>query len=71
MKRPKVLVLRAAGTNCDLETAAAFAQVGGAAERVHIDRIRSGSTRLMDFDILILPGGFSYSDDVGAGRILA
>jgi len=71
MKRPKVLILRAAGTNCDLETASAFEQVGGAAERVHIDRIRSGKTRLMDFDILILPGGFSYSDDVGAGRILA
>ena len=71
MKRPRILVLRAAGTNCDLETASACNQVGGAAERVHIDLIRSGKIRLMDFDILILPGGFSYSDDVGAGRILA
>ncbi|HAM34604.1 MAG TPA: phosphoribosylformylglycinamidine synthase I [Elusimicrobia bacterium] len=71
MKRPKVLILRAAGTNCDLETCNAFNLVGGAAERVHIDEIKAGKARLLNFDVLVLPGGFSYSDDVAAGKILA
>ncbi len=71
MKKPRILVLRAAGTNCDLETADACAQAGGAPERVHIDLIRAGRARLMDYDILVLPGGYSYGDDLGAGRILA
>jgi phosphoribosylformylglycinamidine synthase len=71
MKKPKVLVLRAAGTNCDVETAGAFALVGGAAERVHINLLRTGKVKLLDYDILVLPGGFSYGDDVAAGKILA
>lgn len=71
MKRPKILILRAAGTNCDLETANAFEFVGATAERVHINSLKTGKTKLMNYDMLVLPGGFSYGDDVGAGRILA
>lgn len=71
MKSPKVLILRAAGTNCDLETENAFKSVGGAPERVHIGALRSGKAKLMSYDILVIPGGFSYGDDVAAGRILA
>jgi phosphoribosylformylglycinamidine synthase len=64
------LVLRTAGTNCDLETEAAFELAGAAAERVHILRLREAPERLREADILALPGGFSYGDDLGAGRIL-
>ena len=71
MKNPKVLVLRAAGTNCELETANAFAAVGGKPEMVHISELRSGKKRLMDYAILSIPGGFSYGDDIGAGKVLA
>jgi phosphoribosylformylglycinamidine synthase len=71
VRSPKVAVLRAAGTNCDLETANAFAAVGGKPELVHIGDFRAGKSRLMSYDILAIPGGFSYGDDVAAGRVLA
>lgn len=71
MKAPKVLILRAAGVNCELETANAFKLVGGAPDLVHIDEIRAGKKKLMDYGVLAIPGGFSYGDDVGAGRVLA
>jgi phosphoribosylformylglycinamidine synthase len=71
VKSPKVLILRAAGTNCDLETENAFKAVGGAPERVHINELKTGKAKLMNYDMLVIPGGFSYGDDVAAGRILA
>lgn len=68
--RPRVLVLRAPGTNCDIETAHAFELAGGEPARIHINRLLE-SPKLFDaFQILCLPGGFSYGDDLGAGRIL-
>lgn len=70
MASPRVLVLRAPGTNCDLETAYAFERAGATAERLHINRLRENPAALDDFQILCLPGGFSYGDDVSAGRIL-
>ncbi|TET36010.1 MAG: phosphoribosylformylglycinamidine synthase I [Planctomycetota bacterium] len=69
--KPKVLILRTAGTNCDLETAFAFENVGAEAERHHINRLSEGSVKLDDYHILAIPGGFSYGDDVHAGKILA
>lgn len=70
MAEPRVLVLRAPGTNCDEETAYAFGLAGGRADRVHVNRLLDGSLRLADYQILCLPGGFSYGDDIAAGRIL-
>src|SRR4026209_468342 len=70
MAQPKVLVLRAPGTNCDVETAHAFERFGAVAERLHINRLRESPRLLEDFQILCLAGGFSYGDDVSAGRIL-
>lgn len=71
MARVKVIVLRAAGTNCDEETAFAFEWVGAQAELVHINRLLRGERRLADYQILAVPGGFTYGDDISAGRILA
>lgn len=71
MTRPRVLVLRAPGTNCDLETAHAFEQAGAQAERVHVNRLLENPKTLAGFQVLCIPGGFSYGDDVAAGRILA
>ena len=48
---PKVLILRAPGTNCDVETAFAFERAGGLAERVHIGRLLEKPALADDFQI--------------------
>jgi phosphoribosylformylglycinamidine synthase len=65
------LILRAPGTNCDQETAYAFEQAGAKTELVHINRLLETPQLPKDFQVLCLPGGFSYGDDIAAGRILA
>ncbi len=71
MPSPHVLILRAPGTNCDKESAFAFQKAGAKTETLHVNRLLE-EPRLVDrFQILCLPGGFSYGDDVAAGRILA
>ena len=67
----KVCILRTAGTNCDVETAFAFERAGAAAEFVHINRLLRGGASLADYRILAIPGGFTYGDDIAAGKILA
>jgi len=67
----KVLVLRTAGTNCDYETEYAFQLAGAETERVHINRLIARDKLLSDYHILTLPGGFSYGDDIAAGKLLA
>ncbi len=67
----KQSLLRAAGINCDLETQHAFELAGAAADRVHINRIIEDKSLLDGYQILVVPGGFSYGDDVAAGKILA
>ena len=67
----KVLVLRAAGTNCDRETAYAFERVGAVAESRHVNELLADPAILHGYRILVIPGGFSYGDDIAAGRILA
>jgi len=71
MRKPKICVLRTGGTNCDRETAFAFLAAGAQAELVHINRFISGESSLEDFQILAIPGGFTYGDDIAAGRVLA
>ncbi|MDP2940040.1 MAG: phosphoribosylformylglycinamidine synthase I [Candidatus Omnitrophota bacterium] len=71
MQKPKVIVLRTAGTNCDKETAFAFKEAGASVESVHINRLINRKKSLDNYDILALPGGFTYGDDVAAGKILA
>lgn len=71
MAKPKVLILRAPGANCDHETHFAFEQAGGEPQRLHINRLRENPRLLKDFQILVIPGGFTYGDDVAAGKILA
>ena len=71
MKKVKAIVLRAAGINCDRETEDALELAGAEAERVHINRIIEDKSALDECQILVFPGGFSYGDDVAAGKILA
>ena len=67
----KVIVVRTAGTNCNEETAFAFSRLGAHVEQVHINALICGAQKLSDYHILVLPGGFSYGDDIASGRILA
>jgi phosphoribosylformylglycinamidine synthase len=69
--RPRTLILRAAGVNCDGETAHAFRRAGADAELLHVNRLLEAPKLLEDFQILAIPGGFSYGDDIAAGKILA
>ncbi len=71
MATVNVLVLRAAGINCDVETAYAWELAGAAPERIHVNRLVENPRRLEAFQILTIPGGFSYGDDIASGRILA
>lgn len=70
MSTPRVLILRAPGTNCDQETAFAFERAGGHAELLHINQLLADPTLISHYQIFCLPGGFSYGDDIAAGRIL-
>ena len=67
----KALILRAAGTNCDAETAYAFQTVGLEAECRHVNELLAEPTMLHAYRVLAIPGGFSYGDDIAAGRVLA
>ncbi|MDD5132665.1 MAG: phosphoribosylformylglycinamidine synthase I [bacterium] len=71
LAKPKILILRTAGTNCDMETAQAFSLAGGEPQRVHINRFIAGEVKLNDYSILAIPGGFSYGDDIASGKVLA
>jgi len=64
-------VLYAPGTNCHEETMAAIELAGGKAELVLLRDLMDGRTRLEEFQAAVVPGGFSYGDHLGAGRIFA
>ncbi len=73
MRKPKVLVLTGYGINCDYETEFAFNMdsVGGDARRVHINDLIGELDSLDNYHILAIPGGFSFGDDIAAGKVLA
>ena len=66
----KVCVLFGFGINCDRETAAVFNMVGGASERLHVNRLVQGERSLSEIDILEVPRGFSFGDHLRSGRLL-
>lgn len=68
---PKVSILYGYGINCDNETQYGFELAGAEAEKVHVNQLISGERKLRDYQILAIPGGFSFGDDIGAGKVLA
>ncbi|MCX8174756.1 MAG: phosphoribosylformylglycinamidine synthase subunit PurQ [Candidatus Micrarchaeota archaeon] len=70
-KKPRCLVLAGFGLNSESELAHAFSLAGAQAQITHFSDISSGAARLSDFQILAIPGGWSFADDLGAGRIFA
>lgn len=69
--RPRVLILHANGTNRDHEAALACTLAGATPDIVHINQLLAGERRLLDYHMLVVPGGFSYGDDLGAGTLWA
>jgi phosphoribosylformylglycinamidine synthase subunit PurQ / glutaminase len=69
--RPRALVMRAPGTNCDRETVIALELAGAEVESVHLERLLAAERNLDDFGLVVLPGGFSFGDHLGAGALWA
>ena len=69
--KPRALILHANGINRDHEAADALMLAGALPEIVHINRLRAGERRWEDYQILCIPGGFSYADALGGGRLMA
>jgi phosphoribosylformylglycinamidine synthase I len=67
----KALILTGYGINCDYETQHAFKQAGAEADRIHVADLITGEMKLADYDALVIPGGFSFGDDLGSGKVMA
>lgn len=71
MSKVKVLMLRAPGTNRDVDTQIAFETVGAVVDSAPVGELFRREKRLADYHIAVIPGGFTYGDDISAGRIMA
>ena len=73
MRKPRALVLTGHGINTDYETAHAFGlpSVGGEGVRVHLNDLIAAPQMLRDYQMLVIPGGFSFGDDIASGKVLA
>lgn len=69
--RPTALIVRTAGTNCDRELVFAFEQAGAAVRLEHLNRLIDEPDIIDQAQLIGFPGGFSYGDDIAAGRIQA
>lgn len=69
--KPKSIVLRVGGTNCDKETVNALNMAGFDTKLVHINELIRKEVNLLDFNLLVIPGGFSFGDYISAGKIFA
>jgi phosphoribosylformylglycinamidine synthase subunit PurQ / glutaminase len=71
MRKPRVLILHADGTNRDRDAAQAFELAGADADIVHLNQLRASEKQWSAYQLLAVPGGFSYADALGAGKLLA
>ena len=68
--KPKIAVLSGFGINCEAEPMAVFEMAGGSSDRIHVNRLVAHEVKLTDYQILAIPGGFSFGDHLGSGRLL-
>ena len=69
--QPKTLILSGYGINCEIETYHAFKKVGGNPEIIHLKTFLESSFEILNYNIIVFPGGFSFGDELGAGILLA
>ncbi len=71
MKKIKAIILAGYGLNCEEETAYAFKLAGASVDKIHINSVIKRKNLLKNYQILSLPGGFSWGDEHGAGVLEA
>ncbi len=71
MRKPKVIIFSGYGLNCEEETKVAFERAGAEADIVHVNDLVDKRVSLRRYQILAVPGGFSYGDDTGSGKAYA
>lgn len=71
MVKARAIVLNGHGINCPYETAYAINTSGGEATIVHVEELITSPKILEEYNLLILPGGFSFGDNLGSARVLA
>jgi phosphoribosylformylglycinamidine synthase len=69
--KPKALILQAHGSNRDYDVAEALTLAGADPHPVPLNDLRAGKKKFADYQMLVVPGGFSYADSLGAGKLLA
>ena len=69
--KPQALVLQAHGSNRDFDVIEALTLAGADAVGIPLNELRMKKTLLSTFQLLVVPGGFSYADALGAGKLLA
>lgn len=70
-RKPKIIIMSGYGLNCEDETKFAFEWAGGLADIVHINDLIKKPKMLLEYQIIVFPGGFSYGDDTGSGKAYA
>ncbi len=71
MSKVKVLMLRAPGTNRDVDTRIAFETANAEVDSALVNELSRKEKRLSEYQIMVIPGGFTYGDDISAGKIMA
>ncbi len=71
MKKPKALVLCGDGINCDVETVWALELAGFDPDRLHTTSFLDNPGALFEAQLLVIPGGFSFGDEIASGKVLA
>ncbi len=71
MGKPRIAIITGYGINSDNELAYSFVLAGGAPTRVHINDLIARKPALSEFDVIAVPGGFSFGDHIASGRVFA
>lgn len=71
MPQVNCLILAGLGLNCEDETAQAFELCGAKVQLRHVNDLIAAPKQLQQFQIFVIPGGFSFGDQLGAGLALA
>lgn len=69
--KPNALILFAPGTNRDGDVAQALSLAGADSQIIPLATLRQQKTDWSSYQMLVIPGGFSYADALGAGKLLA
>jgi len=70
-EKPRVLVLEGFGLNCERETAIALNEMGADVRIVHFYKLQSRREKLEEYAAFVIPGGWSFGDDIAGGKVLA